>query len=206
MTYKTHREYSVTFAFLAIMLIYSRNMTQINYYLALIIILMTSKSGALFPDIDHNWENVKEKSVINYIINKLIHLTNGKHRSWQTHSIDICVIYTALSIFLPQYLYLDNKISNVNKEVLSIILIGFATGWISHLFSDMLTYVGVRPFCWSKIKLKFVPKKLFGLRFNTGNSWEEFNYKTMRFMNIILGILSITYPFWPSINQLIRRF
>ena len=84
----------------------------------------------------------------------------------------------------------------MNKEVLSIILIGFCAGWISHLLADMMTSAGVRLFFWNKkIIIKLVPKQLFGLRFNTGNEWEEFVFKIVRIINMFLGTLSIAYPF-----------
>ena len=194
MTGPTHREYSVCFAFSTMILFYRNGITNINYYIALIIILAASKSGALFPDVDHNWENVHSKTVPNKIINTLIHATGGKHRSWQTHSIDICAYFTIGAYFVPDILYNMGKISEVNKEVSSIILLGFASGWISHLFSDMLTSAGVRIVCFSSYKVKLVPKKIGKLRFNTGNEWEKFNYKVIKKTNIILGIISILYP------------
>ena len=103
MTAPTHRQYSICFALIANMLLYIYGITEINYYLALPIMLMASRSGALFPDVDHNWQNVKDKTVVNWFINKLIHITGGKHRSWQTHSIDIVVIFCFLSYILPNY-------------------------------------------------------------------------------------------------------
>lgn len=182
---------------------YKNNITVVNYYLSLIILLLISKQGALFPDVDHIWKNVKEKTTINWIINKLIHITGGKHRSWQTHSIDIWAIFTVITCFLPNYLYNNGVIDIVNKEVLSLVLIGFSSGWCSHLFSDMLTPEGVRLVCWSKLKLKFVPRAIGSIKFNTGGSWEEFNYKTMRIINIVIGIISVLLPFIPNITILI---
>ena len=105
---------------------------------------MASKAGAIFPDLDHDWHNIGVKTVPNWIINKIIHITGGKHRSWQTHSIDICAWFTVLAINLPIIMYNKQMISEVNKEMLSILMIGFASGWISHLYADMLTGEGVR--------------------------------------------------------------
>lgn len=198
MTGPTHRQYSICFACIASMLIYKYNISSIDYFAVLIITIMTSKCGARFPDVDHDWRNVHDKSAINKIINILIHITGGKHRSWQTHSWDICIIFTFLACFLPYKLFTMGIFSEVNKEVWSILLVGFATGWISHLFSDMLTSGGVRLLCFSKVKVKLVPKQIFKLKFNTGNEWENFNYKLMRVLNVILGIISIIYPFVES--------
>lgn len=195
MTGPTHKQYSVCFACLTMMLFYNLDITKINYYLALIIVLMTSKSGALFPDLDHNWNNIGNKTVPNKIINTIIHLTGGKHRSWQTHSIDICAWFTASAYYLPKYLYSKGLISVVNREVLTILALGFASGWISHMFADMLNGVGVRLFCWNKMHVAFVPKQLFGFRFNTGHEWEAFNYKVIKMINVLLGVVCLIYPF-----------
>lgn len=194
MTRPTHKQYSVCFAFITMMLFYKYGVTQINYYIALIIILKAAESGALFPDVDHSWQNVSEKTVPNKIINTLIHITGGSHRSWQTHSWDISIIFTAIAYFLPKYLYYVGKLSVVNYEIISLLLLGFASGWISHLFSDMLTSAGVKVICFVDFKVKFVPRKLFGLRFNTGHGWEEFNFKVMKVLNVFLAVICIVYP------------
>lgn len=203
MTGPTHRQYSICFAYITLMLFYNLGVTNVNYYLALPIILLTARSGALFPDLDHAWKNVGDKTFLNKIINMLIHVTGGKHRSWQTHSIDIVLVYTVLSWILPNKLYEIGKISDVNKEVMLLILLGFASGWVSHIFSDMLTSAGVRLVCFSKFKVKFVPRKLGKVVFNTGNEWEAFNYKVIKCINLILGIVCVLYPFIQPFMQTI---
>lgn len=194
MTGPTHKQYSICFAFLTAMMFYKLGITEINYYLALPILILTAKYGALFPDVDHNWENVHDKTVPNKIINTLIHITGGKHRSWQTHSIDICTLVTVFSYFTPKILFNKELISQVNMEVSTLLLLGFCSGWISHLFSDMLTSAGVRLFCFNKTKLKLVPKHIGKLRFNTGNAWEAFNFKFIKWINIVLGLVCTLYP------------
>lgn len=195
MTHPTHKVYSICFAYLAAMLVFNLGLTQINYYLTIPILVAIAKIGAEFPDVDHHWSNVHSKTTINKIINIIIHATRGKHRSWQTHSIDICVLITFGIYTISKRLYINNIISEVNSEVMILLLLGFTSGWVSHLFSDSLTSEGVRLFCWNKkIKIKFVPKKIGKLRFNTGNEWEEFNYKLMKKINIILGLICAVYP------------
>lgn len=194
MTGPTHRQYAILFAYLTVICLYGLGITKIYYYPSLIIILLTAKSGALFPDVDHAWQNVHDKTVLNKIINTLIHLTGGKHRSWQTHSIDICAWYILLSYILPLRLYNLGKIDAVNYEVISLLLFGFASGWVSHLFSDMLTSEGVRLFCFCKFKVHLVPKRIGKLKFNTGHEWEAFNYKVIKASNILVGIICILYP------------
>jgi len=200
MTGPTHRQYSICFALVTAIFFYKHSITEIDYYLTLPILLMAGKAGSLFPDVDHTWQNVHDKTYINKIINTLIHITGGKHRSWQTHSWDICILFTICSYIIPNMLYSYNMISEVNKEIGSLLLIGFSAGWISHLFSDMLTSAGVKLICFSSFKLKLVPKQIGSLRFNTGHAWESFNYKLMRILNLIIGIISLIYPFIININ------
>lgn len=204
MTRPTHEQYSVCFAFITMMLFYKYGITQLNYYIALVILLEAAKAGALFPDVDHTWQNIAEKTIPNKIINVLIHITGGTHRSWQTHSWDICIIFTAVAYLLPKYLYYVDKISIVNSEVLGILMLGFASGWISHLLSDMLTSAGVKLICFINFKVKFVPRRLFGITFNTGHEWEAFNFKVMKILNIFLGIGCLIYPL--IINGYINKF
>lgn len=200
MTSATHRQYSVSFAFLACMLLYWLGELHINYYLSMIVLLSASRYGALFPDVDHSWDNVKEKTVPNFIINKIIHITGGKHRSWQTHSIDIVAIFTVISYIIPKILYSHNILNEVNCDVLSLILFGFCSGWISHIFSDMLTSAGVRLLCWSKFKLKLVPKHIGSLKFNTGHEWESFCYKAAKVTNIALAMCCLAFPYIMTSN------
>jgi membrane-bound metal-dependent hydrolase YbcI (DUF457 family) len=195
MTGPTHRQYSICFAMLSLMFIYVKGVSEINYYILLPIMMMAGKVGSLFPDVDHHWANVKDKTVVNKIINTFIHMTGGKHRSWQTHSIDICAYFTVIAFYLPKLLEKNKVINSVDSEVLLALLMAFASGWISHLFSDMLTSAGVRLFCFMKFKVKFVPKKLGPVRFNTGNGWEEFNYKFLRCVNVLLGIFTLAFPY-----------
>ena len=195
MTGPTHKQYSVSLAYLTVILIYMLDITQINYYLALMIVLMTSKLGALFPDLDHDWSNIGNKTVTTKVINTLIHVTGGKHRSWQTHSIDICAVFTIASYILPHKLHEYGILSALNTEVMCIIMLAFASGWISHLFSDMLTSAGVRIVCFSKVILRLVPKKIGNFRFNTGNEWEKFNFNVIDKINKVAGFICVIYPF-----------
>jgi hypothetical protein len=168
---------------------------EVNYFICWIVMLYAAKSGALFPDVDHHWESVKEKTTINRIINTVIHLTGGKHRSWQTHSWDIAIVYMALAIFLPNKLQQIGLLDNVNSTILSLLMIGFGVGWVSHLFSDMLTSAGVRVWCFRDKKIAFVPKQIFNFRFNTGHEWEGFVYNLTKKFNILVGIGCVIFPF-----------
>lgn len=194
MTAPTHRIFGISFAMIASMLVYKYGISNLWYYLVLVIMLATAKYGALFPDVDHHWSSVKEKTVPNWIINKIIHVTGGVHRSWQTHSIDITVVVTAICWIAPKKLQESGVISEVNEEVLKIVLLGFCCGWLSHLFSDMLSSAGVRVFCWCKKTVALVPTKLFGLRFNTGHEWEAFVYAMTKRINMLIGFVCVMFP------------
>lgn len=155
MTYKTHREFSVSFVIIANALIWKLGIIDINYYISLIVLILFGKQGALFPDVDHIWRNVKEKTILNKVINTIIHITKGVHRSWQTHSWDIWFMTFVGSIFASERYLIGN-----DRIVMILVIIGFWAGWFSHLFSDMLSSDGVRLFCWSKkTKIKLVPKQ-----------------------------------------------
>ena len=91
-------------------------------------------------------------------------------------------------------------------------MLGFSAGWISHIFSDMLTSAGVKVVCFLKLRIAFVPKHIGKLRFNTGNEWEAFCYKTTRIINVIIGIICLLYPLYEAgklemgINLLTQKF
>lgn len=159
MTGITHRKFAVAFAYVGTIVMSVLNTTTLNYFIVTLSMLPLSQVGAKYPDWDHDWSNIKDKNTVTFIINKTIHLTGGKHRSWQTHSWDICLgsLVGAL-VLVNKFGYLI-KLDEINTVVASMIIIGFWCGWISHLFSDMLTSGGVRLFFWSKFKVKLVPRK-----------------------------------------------
>ena len=194
MTGPTHRQYSNLFVGISALYLYSTGVDLVLYYMILPVFLAIAGYACKFPDVDHDWSNVHDKTATNKIINTLIHVTGGKHRSWQTHSIDICAVYTVIAWILPNLLFSYGYINDVERIILSMEMLAFASGWISHLFADMMTSAGVRIFCWNKFKLKFVPKKVFGFRFNTGGDWEAFNYKTIKLLNIPWGLFIAVYP------------
>lgn len=191
----THKQFSIFFVYIAAILLNIYSVIDINFYLQVIIMLAIGKSGALFPDVDHIWKNVKEKTTINWILNKLIHITGGKHRSRHTHSWDICLVSFILAIIGVNYFESIGLINNLDICVAFIILCGFYSGWISHLFSDMLSSTGVYLTCFSKMTIKFVPKQLFGFKFNTGGAWENFCFNLIRIINFLTGLFVIFYPF-----------
>lgn len=194
MTFRTHREFAISFIYLSTFYIYNHNLIDINYYLLLVIMLCVGAKGALFPDVDHSWQNVKEKTLFNWIVNKLIHLTGGKHRSWQTHSLDLMLLLFGITVFGNSYLFDSGKISELNYVIAKMVIFAFCSGWLSHLISDMLTTGGVYLLFFGKKKIRLVPKKLFGIRFNTGGDWENWFYRVNNRINIMMSIIALCYP------------
>lgn len=203
MTGPTHKQYSILFACITLMIMFNTSISEINYYLNIPIVMAISKYGALFPDIDHEWKNVGNKTVLNRVLNFLIRHTGGKHRSRHTHSLDICLIFTILSCILPKHLCDIGYISSINREVMILISISFASGWISHLFSDLLTIGGIRILFWQRKVVKIVPKQIGKMKFNTGGEWEKFNYKFIKVTNKIIGVICLIYPILYNYKEMI---
>lgn len=191
MTGKTHVKVSTCFALIAVM---SMNFTRINYYVYMIVILMCSSAGAKFPDLDHSWCNIPDKNVVKWVVNKLIRYTGGRHRSRHTHSIDVMIVTYICSNKLVEWYFGLGYLSQLDREILLMIIIGFWSGWLSHLYADALTYDGIYWSCLFKYKLKLVPKKLFGIKFKTGEQWESFVYRSHIYINGILGVWVVLYP------------
>lgn len=191
----THKQFAIFFVYIAAILLNVFSLIDINFYLQVILMLPMAKSGALFPDVDHVWKNVKEKTTVNWLINKFIHLTGGSHRSKHTHSWDICLVSLILLFLGVNGLYNTQILNILDASVCKLILTGFYSGWISHLFSDMLSGTGVYLSVFLNIHIAFVPKQLFGFRFNTGGAWENFCYNMIRYINFLTGIIVILYPF-----------
>ena len=54
---------------------------------------------------------------------------------------------------------------------------------------------GNRSFFSKKLTIKFVPKKIGKLRFNTGGDWENFVCGLIKVINTILCLICLAYPF-----------
>lgn len=194
----THKKFATFFAYVSLMLLNYFIDIQVNYYFQLIVVLPLAKSGALFPDVDHVWKNVKEKTTLNWILNKIIHCTGGAHRSRHTHSWDICLFTFIAFLYILYRLTAIEYLSEIDLHVGFLILFGFYSGWVSHLLSDMLSSSGVYLFCWAKNTVKFVPKKFLGFEFSTGTAWEKFCYMVFGKLNFIFGMLAISFPLFSN--------
>lgn len=188
MTGVTHRAFSVTFAIGGAAALTQFGMSDVNPLIAAPVLLMSARYGALMPDVDHHWSSVSEKTLPNRILNGFIHLTGGKHRSWQTHSWDIYLVLLAIMLFFPKEMFASLGIPTVS--VMYMLIYGVMLGWGSHLFADMLTPAGIRLFCWSKFKLRLVPRWAM---FATGSDWESMCFSAMRVINALVGL---AYVYW----------
>lgn len=196
MTGRTHKRISLMFAYAGCLLIYIFKPFGIkfdhlyDFYIIMAVCAEFCKEGTLFPDLDHAWVNLKEKTVLTKFINVLIHLTGGTHRSRHTHSVDICLLSTAG--------YLVTVIVLLREQSTFLLWlvagIGFFGGWITHLIADMLTLDGVYLLCGSKKRTALVPKKLFGLKFNTGGAWEDFVFRVATVMEWLFCLAAAVYP------------
>lgn len=155
---ETHVKASFSFTYIGAIILYSYNLISLNYYLALILLILFCKVGATFPDLDLEWKNIQNKTLVNFIINKIIYFTKGRHRSWQTHSWDICIGIGILGYMGLNRLQSNNLLNHCDYEVLFVIFAGFMLGWCSHLFTDMLTTRGVRLFFFLDYKITLVPR------------------------------------------------
>lgn len=194
MTGKTHKRISLQLAYLIwglYNLLVSNTYTYIwEYYILCMVVAEFCKEGTLFPDLDHNWQSVKEKTVLTKIVNLFIRLTGGKHRSRHTHSWDLCLLLGGGSIFAIYKFMPENFIT----YLFLYIVVGFVMGWATHLFADMLTKDGVYLFCFNKKRIAFVPSHFLGINFKTGDTWEEFCYNTARILEGITFVFAMLVP------------
>lgn len=208
MTARTHKEFAISFIYLATFYIYNTALIDINYYILLVIMLCVGAKGALFPDVDHSWNNVKEKTLFNRIINGIIHITGGKHRSWQTHSLDLCIVTFILLMTVNRYLFSIEKLSELNYSVLEMLILAFYSGWVSHLISDMFTVGGVYLLFLGLKKIRLVPRRIGKLEFKTGGDWEIWFYTVNNRLNYLLSFIALLYPVFTNkgLQALVRNW
>lgn len=192
MTGKTHRIYAIEFVFIIVMVLYGAGLMKHNYYLSLFIMVVVAPLGAKFPDFDVDADYLPVKTVPARVINFIIRHTGGKHRSEHTHSIESFAIACAASIYLAYFMKPTPWFSESDKDVFSVVAMAFMSGWLSHLFADMLQYQGIKLF---GKRIALVPKKIGKMKFNTNEEWEEFNYFVVDKANKVLGFIALIFPF-----------
>lgn len=102
------------------------------------------------------------------MVHKCLHLTQPKHRSWQTHSLLVSGgILLLIYMFVTYGSQLWAEPSSVDWVIAKILAYGFILGYSSHLFLDAINPSGIHLI--PGMKIKFVPRSSF---FATSGTWE----------------------------------
>ncbi|GHU56142.1 hypothetical protein AGMMS49975_18950 [Clostridia bacterium] len=210
---RTHQTAAVGLAVITTYAAYRSNNFHcgIHPYLAVFITTNAAMLGGVAPDLDVPWENVPEKNPIKFVLNKLIYLAGDGHRSRLTHSIDLTILMCAAFVFSERILdiikgYTDVALTQSTLDIAALILLGFISGWVSHILADMATSAGVRLVFWGNTKVRFFPKKIGKFKFSTGEAWEDFFCFVASKINIVLWILYFAPSLGVSIYQRLRGF
>ena len=132
-------------------------LTAINCIIMLVLIRIIAQFTSVFPDFDQNADTIPYKEAIPArIINKTLKLFKAHHRSRQTHSIDLTLIFGFAILFGAIQFTGTNSVT-------TIFAIGLTCGLVSHIISDMFNSTGVYPVFWAPKKIAFVPKKVNSL-------------------------------------------
>lgn len=100
--------------------------------------------------------------MVNWVVHKLIHLSNPKHRSWQTHSVLVTggflfLLYAMVSA--GNLLFHTMGLSHTDWIILRMLVYGLILGVSSHLVADLLNPQGIHLIPGYKVRL--VPKTHF---------------------------------------------
>lgn len=192
MTGETHRVYAICYTFIAAMILYVAGFMIYNYYLTLFMMVVIAPLGAKFPDYDVDPEYLPVKTVPARVLNTVIRLTGGRHRSWHTHSIGAFLIVCGAVWWLCFKVEPTEWFSHDDQLLLLAMSVSFLCGWMSHLFADMLQYKGVK-FLFKKV-IRIVPRRIGKLKFNTSGEWEQFNYTVINAANKWIGFIALVFP------------
>lgn len=172
MTGKTHKQGGILCSIVGFLILKYNGLllSNVNEFLQLIIMYPFVVWGSTMPDLDHTWNSCPDKSLPNYLINKLLHITskgedflenclsanekktnikyklcklfNAKHRSWQTHSELTLVVIVMLLQSISRGNF-NSTLSSVDNAILSLILMGAGLGILTHLILDIMTVKGM---------------------------------------------------------------
>lgn len=167
---------------------------DINPLIQLAVMYPVSQYGSTLPDLDHHWDSVGAKSPVNKIVHFFLHLTNPKHRSWQTHSI----LFTGGFLFLLHALVTAGiglsdyvGLTAMDWTLLRLLLNGFELGVLSHLCLDLINPSGIHLYPGKKIRL--VPKGV--MFFATGNRWETIIFHLCNIISVF-ALLNLCLSFF----------
>ena len=212
MTGKTHRAGGVVAAMVGFTLLQDKGLLfdNINPLVQFAVIYPFAYWGSTASDLDHAPESIPSHDVVSKAINKVLHLTNkidngkniftgilnAKHRSWQTHSIEIFAI---LLLLLRNILKGDvSGIGEADTVFVSLMLMGVIIGLLAHLILDVITPSGIVIATTSLLnklfklklpeKIHLVPNIKF---FATGGTWETLIYNILNILSVLCFIYLI---------------
>lgn len=191
---KTHAEFAQGFAILSCILFDILFPNFVHFYILAILTTIIANKFAKFQDYDQNWNVVSEKTTLSRIINKIVVITGGTHRSKQTHALDLVLCRYALSFYLVTVAGQTGVLSLFEVNLVRVMLFGAFSGELSHLIADMFNGDGIWLSIFSKKKTAIVPKKIGKFRFNTGGAWEKFFYLVCYKFNRVLEVIAVLYP------------
>ena len=181
MTYKTHLSTGFLFSAIVFLLIFD---IQLSPALALILIFSTF-IGSSSPDLDTPtgglWQKVPAGKILGHVVDPFL----PGHRQL-SHSIIGLALFSILYFLLLQFLaaVFNPHISFLISSNFFPALLAYIIGFISHLFADMFTEMGV-PIFWPWDYHLGIPPDPFGkIRIKTGK-WFE-NLIIYPFVNIAL--------------------
>lgn len=168
---KTHRAGGTVFALVGFEVMRQQELLipDVNPLLQLAIIYPVAQWASTLPDLDHHWGSVGGKTPVNWVLHKFLHLTQPKHRSWQTHSVLVSggllfLLYTLVNVGYNIF----PTASAIDWVIAKILVYGFILGYTSHLVLDFINPSGIHLI--PGMKIKAVPKSSF---FATGGPWEN---------------------------------
>lgn len=200
MIYATHKAGGALFALTGFAILSRTSLIspEIDPWMALVLMYPASSFGSTLPDLDHNWNSVKEHTPVNWLIHKVIGLTQPRHRSWQTHSLGLSAIGIAL-MYVLLWLWNTNHwfgTSQITLSILFLLITGFSLGILSHLFLDLFTRAGIWLFPGAKIRL--VPNNE---TFSAGDGTYEKTWRVILYILDGLLLIWVLNPF--GVQQLI---
>lgn len=188
MMYATHKAGGALFALVGFEVLSKNNLLipDISPWLQLILMYPAASFGSTFPDLDHHWGSVKEKTPMNWLLHKILHLTQPKHRSWQTHCLLIAFGACALafSLLYAMTVYRWFGVNDSTLAIIRLLVMGISLGVLSHLVLDAFTRSGI----WliPGVKIRLVP--------DSENFSTDTPYETV--VRVILYILTALTVLW----------
>lgn len=193
MMYATHKAGGALFALVGFELLRSNQLLipDLEPWVQLIMLYPAASFGSTYPDLDHHWGSVKEKTPFNFLVHKVIHLSKPKHRSWQTHCILLTIAELAVLFSLIYALTVIPQavLSTTAIAIIRLLVMGFGLGVFSHLFLDAFTTQGVHLI--PGVMVRLVPKSK---TFSTDTPYETV-WRVLLYILTALMLIWVINPF-----------